>query len=214
MSEQRPSAPWFSLCLCLTLSVIPTSECKRLARSGAQSDGCQLERNWSLEQRLNRSQIIFTAVVEAYHPSRPNRHAFHHHRSVNVIQHGRDAEPMTGQAARHDAADLSLMVRVKKIIRGDRRLENRSVQVRGLRDPRLCHSQVRPGDTRIFLADVDGVDGPSDGRLRLKLNSSLIPVTLRNLQKIRASVQGSGSRSVRLSLPKTSLISLLAERWQ
>ena len=213
MSEQRPSAPWFALCLCLTLSVIPTSECKRLARSGAQSDACQLERNWSLEHRLNRSQIIFTAVVEAYHPSRTNRHAFQHHRSVNVIQHGRDAEPMTGQTARHDAAaDLSLTVRVKKIIRGDRRLENRSVQVRGLRDPRLCPSQVRPGDTRIFLADVDVVDG--DGRLRLKLNSSLLPVTLRNLQKIRASVQGSGSRSVRLSFRTASLILLLAERWR
>ncbi len=133
---------------------------------------CPLEK-WSLEERHNRSQVVFTAVIES-----------------------------------EETTD-SIDVRVKKVFKGlDRLWEGRLVRVEGLRNPALCPSRVRLRDTRIFLAshpDVNqtSVTSPPDesdplsdhhpevlAAIRLRLNSSLISVSLRHLQQLRAFSKG------------------------
>lgn len=137
------------------------------------NNDCPLEK-WSLEERHNRSQVVFTAVIES-----------------------------------EETTD-SIDVRVKKVFKGlDRLWEGRLVRVEGLKNPALCPSRVRLRDTRIFLAshpDVnqtssvttppDESDPLSDHHpevltgIRLRLNSSLISVSLRHLQQLRAFSKG------------------------
>jgi hypothetical protein len=107
--------------------------------------------------------------------------------------------------------NLAINVRIKKVVKGlDRMWEGRRVRVEGLRDPRICPSRVRLRDTRIFLAsyvnqpvsstihDDDETLAPvhhqppidSAAPIRLRLNSSLMSVSLRHLQQLRAFTKG------------------------
>lgn len=56
------------------------------------------------------------------------------------------------------------------------------VVVEGIGDPAICHSQAKTHDTRIFL-----VNKASNGQLRL--NSSLVRITLDNIEKAEAAVK-------------------------
>jgi coxsackievirus/adenovirus receptor len=58
----------------------------------------------------------------------------------------------------------------------------RVIMVDGSGDPHICHSNARKHDTRIFLANK-GVNG------ELKLNSSLVRLTLSNLEHAEAAVK-------------------------
>ncbi|KAK6177682.1 hypothetical protein SNE40_015735 [Patella caerulea] len=57
------------------------------------------------------------------------------------------------------------------------------VMIEGFGDPHICDSDVRKYDTKIFLLN-------SNGNGELKLNSSIVPVTLINLQHADAVVRG------------------------
>ncbi|EFX72772.1 hypothetical protein DAPPUDRAFT_254087 [Daphnia pulex] len=166
---------------------------------------CPLEK-WSLEERQNRSQVVFTAVIESCQTSESG--------SVDgetveddqelcqryLMQQSQD-QPIVGDP------NLAINVRIKKVVKGlDRMWEGRRVRVEGLRDPRICPSRVRLRDTRIFLAsyvnqpmsstihDDDETLAPvhhqppidSAAPIRLRLNSSLMSVSLRHLQQLRA----------------------------
>lgn len=153
---------------------------------------CPLEK-WSLEERHNRSQVVFTALIESCETNDL-------HDDQEVCQ-----RHLLQQA---DDANLVLNVRVKKVVKGlDRLWEGRLVRVEGLRDPRICPSRVRLRDTRIFLAsyvnqasaDEETVTTEADHHqhvdsaavVRLRLNSSLMAVSLRHLQQLRAFTKGS-----------------------
>ncbi|XP_046437323.1 agrin-like isoform X5 [Daphnia pulex] len=166
---------------------------------------CPLEK-WSLEERQNRSQVVFTAVIESCQTSESG--------SIDgetveddqelcqryLMQQSQD-QPIVGDP------NLAINVRIKKVVKGlDRMWEGRRVRVEGLRDPRICPSRVRLRDTRIFLAsyvnqpvsptilDDDETLAPvhhqppidSAAPIRLRLNSSLMSVSLRHLQQLRA----------------------------
>lgn len=170
---------------------------------------CPLEK-WSLEERQNRSQVVFTAVIESCQTSESG--------SVDgetveddqelcqryLMQQSQD-QPIVGDP------NLAINVRIKKVVKGlDRMWEGRRVRVEGLRDPRICPSRVRLRDTRIFLAsyvnqpvsstihDDDETLAPvhhqppidSAAPIRLRLNSSLMSVSLRHLQQLRAFTKG------------------------
>lgn len=164
--------------------------------AGSTDWACPLEK-WSLEERQNRSQVVFTAVIESCQTDSVD--------DQDVCQRNllETADPT-----------LALYVRIKKVVKGlDRPWEGRLVRVEGLRDPRICPTRVRLRDTRIFLASY--VNQPSTGEtvdpttinhnqqphqeidsatiIRLRLNSSLMAVSLRHLQQLRAFTKGSFS---------------------
>lgn len=172
------------------------------AASAAVVEGsCPLEK-WSLEERQNRSQVVFTGVIESCQTSD----------SID----GDDQELHCQRNLAHSSdPNLALNVRIKKVVKGlDRVWEGKLVPVEGLKDPRICPSRVRLRDTRIFLAshvnqpsgdeaaapDAAATDPPApydhqhvdpSGLIRLRLNSSLMAVSLRHLQQLRAFTKGS-----------------------
>lgn len=68
-------------------------------------------------------------------------------------------------------------VRVKQVIKGNAKLEGTKVIVEGFGSKKICESDGKVKDTRIFLVN-EGING------RLRLNSSLIKINLENLKKI------------------------------
>ncbi len=84
------------------------------------------------------------------------------------------------------------LVEVKRVFKGnniitdvprDHSYHRKMVTVEGLGDPKICHSNPRKYDTRIFLVNKNG-----HGDLRL--NSSLIRITLQNLAMTDSAVKG------------------------
>lgn len=68
-------------------------------------------------------------------------------------------------------------VRVKQVIKGNIKLEGSKVIVEGFGSKKICESDVKMKDSRIFLVN-EGTNG------RLRLNSSLIRINLDNLKKV------------------------------
>ncbi|GIX75524.1 ntA domain-containing protein [Caerostris extrusa] len=75
------------------------------------------------------------------------------------------------------------VVKVKRVVKGDSSFSDNTVIVEGFGDPNICHSDVRERDTRIFLVTL-----LDNGHLRL--NSSVVRVTVSNLDKAVAAVKG------------------------
>ncbi|XP_067139289.1 agrin-like isoform X1 [Centruroides vittatus] len=73
-------------------------------------------------------------------------------------------------------------VRVKRVLKGDSNLAENVVMIDGFGNPRLCYSDVRENDTRIFLVNR-GRNG------HLQLNSSLVRVSVHNLDRAMAAVR-------------------------
>jgi hypothetical protein len=74
-------------------------------------------------------------------------------------------------------------VMIKRVFRGQQSLENSRVTIGGFGTQGFCHSNVRKRDTWIFL-----LNQVSDGSF--KLNSTLLKVTLPNLDRINAIIKG------------------------
>lgn len=188
---------------------------------------CPLEK-WSLEERQNRSQVVFTAVIESCQKCDSTDPVDDAICQRNLLQPTETAD-----------LNLALMVRIKKVVKGlDRPWEGRLVRVEGLKDPRICPSRVRLRDTRIFLAsyvnqpstddlvdptrldhhqhDHQNIESATIAIIRLRLNSSLMAVSLRHLQQLRAFTKGSFSfiqtiySAVSVSVEKITLLSLVS----
>lgn len=64
------------------------------------------------------------------------------------------------------------------------------VMIGGFGNPRICDNQVSTGDTRIFfLNSAPEAEGP-EHKNELMLNSSLMRITLRNLEDVEHCVEG------------------------
>lgn len=81
-------------------------------------------------------------------------------------------------------------VEIKRVFKGGNVILNaphahhkKRVVVDGLGDPHICHSMARKHDSRIFLVNTNG-----HGELRL--NSSLVRITLNNLEQAESAVKG------------------------
>ena len=85
-------------------------------------------------------------------------------------------------------------VEVVRVFKGQTTLENEvspamtgnRIKIGGFGDPMICDNVVHTGDTRVMLLNKD-----ANGNL--KLNSSLIRITLGNLDRAEAAVSGSYS---------------------
>jgi len=63
------------------------------------------------------------------------------------------------------------------------------VLVSGIGDPTICNSEARKYDTRIFLVSTSRHAG-GGGPLMLRLNSSLVRISLNNIERTEAVVNG------------------------
>lgn len=60
----------------------------------------------------------------------------------------------------------------------------------GFGNPQICDNQVATGDTRIFFLNPSPLSMGVEHKNELKLNSSLMRITLRNLEDVEHCVQG------------------------
>ncbi|XP_059916749.1 agrin-like [Gadus macrocephalus] len=86
----------------------------------------------------------------------------------------------------------------KTVVNGDILLDGgNKVMIGGFGDPGICDNQVATGDTRIFFLNLAGLLPWPVHRNELLLNSSLMRITLRNLEDVEHCVEGrrtSGAR--------------------
>lgn len=83
-------------------------------------------------------------------------------------------------------------VQVVRVFKGETTLSNEvapamtgnKVKISGFGDPGICDNLAHQGDTRVMLLNRDPING------HLKLNSSLIRITLGNLDRAEAAVSG------------------------
>lgn len=60
----------------------------------------------------------------------------------------------------------------------------------GFGNPRICDNQVATGDTRIFFLNLAPESMGPEHKNELQLNSSLMRITLRNLEDVEHCVEG------------------------
>ena len=79
----------------------------------------------------------------------------------------------------------------KTVVNGDILLDGgNKVMIGGFGDPGICDNQVATGDTRIFFLNLAGLLPWPVHRNELLLNSSLMRITLRNLEDVEHCVEG------------------------
>lgn len=127
-------------------------ECRLYRRSHKHLGVCRKEFLKPLEKRQNAAALVFTGQVERVYKSHQHPH---HYRGI---------------------------VRVKRVIKGLKQFQGNRVVVEGFGSQKICVSDVKEKDTRIFLTNPI-----SHGRL--KLNSSLIRVNRKNMRKAMAAVK-------------------------
>lgn len=64
------------------------------------------------------------------------------------------------------------------------------VMIGGFGNPGICDNQVATGDTRIFFLNPSPHPVSSEHKSELMLNSSLMRITLRNLEDVEHCVEG------------------------
>lgn len=115
---------------------------------------CRKEFLRPLEKRQLSAALVFTGTVERVYKAHSHPH---HYRGI---------------------------VRVKRVIKGLKQFQGNRVVVEGFGSQKICVSDVKEQDTRIFLTNPI-----SHGRL--KLNSSLIRVNRKNVRKAVAAAKQS-----------------------
>ncbi|XP_078464054.1 agrin-like isoform X1 [Lampetra planeri] len=113
--------------------------------------------------------------------------------AANVVLTGTVEEILHRDPVLHTYAG---MVRVWRFLKGREILSpsalmdgGRKVMVGGFGEPSICDNQVSTGDTRIFLLNPSANELWPEHQELLQLNSSLIRISLRNLEKVELAVQ-------------------------
>lgn len=92
---------------------------------------------------------------------------------------------------------LFLKVRVWRYLKGKSSINRvilldggNKVTIGGFGNPRICDNQVATGDTRIFFLNLTPESVGPNHKNELMLNSSLMRITLRNLEEVEHCVEG------------------------
>lgn len=88
---------------------------------------------------------------------------------------------------------LWLKVRVWRYLKGKSSVNqdgSNKVMIGGFGNPGICDNQVTMGDTRIFFLNSAPESMGPEHRNELMLNSSLMRITLRNLEDVEHCVEG------------------------
>lgn len=102
-----------------------------------------------------------------------------------------------GRETSHRSFSLSFQVRVWRYLKGKDIVTHEilldggnKVVIGGFGDPLICDNQVSTGDTRIFFVNPAPQYMWPAHRNELMLNSSLMRITLRNLEEVEHCVEG------------------------
>ncbi|OCT72588.1 hypothetical protein XELAEV_18035569mg [Xenopus laevis] len=124
----------------------------------------------------------------------PERELEQREEEANVVLTGTVEEIMNVDPVHHT---YSCKVRVWRYLKGREIVTNdilldggNKVMVGGFGDPTICDNQVSTGDTRIFFVNPAPRSMWPSHRNELMLNSSLMRITLRNLEEVEMCVEG------------------------
>ncbi|GFY72818.1 ntA domain-containing protein [Trichonephila inaurata madagascariensis] len=120
------------------------------------TNGRPCQETKTLNEREEQADVVFTGTVEKIYRKSPERSFI---------------------------LDYNAVVFVKRVLKGDRKLQNNAVVVSGLGNRLICQSIVKERDTRIFLVT-------EMGNGFLQLNSSLLRISVPNLDLIDAVIKG------------------------
>ncbi|GFQ84019.1 ntA domain-containing protein [Trichonephila clavata] len=134
---------------------------------------CQpCEETKTLNEREEQADVVFTGTVEKIYRKSPDRSFI---------------------------LDYNAVVFVKRVLKGDRKLQNNAVVVSGLGNRLICQGIVKERDTRIFL--VTEMDNGF-----LQLNSSLLRISIPNLDLIDAVIKGESISNPKHLLSKQLIV--------
>lgn len=133
------------------------------------------------------STVVLFPCSHAVYAKTDKRECFDADKSLEVLESFAEVI-LTGtiDSIKPEVNDYSEVgrVKIKRVIKNPERLADRKwITVHGLNDPTVCDSVASVHDTKIFLLHQTAYGD-------FRLNSSLIPITLRNLDALEAAVQG------------------------
>ncbi|KAJ7400943.1 hypothetical protein BTVI_100560 [Pitangus sulphuratus] len=135
----------------------------------------------------------------------PERELERREEEANVVLTGTVEEIMNVDPVHHT---YSCKVRVWRYLKGKDIVTHEilldggnKVVIGGFGDPLICDNQVSTGDTRIFFVNPAPQYLWPAHRNELMLNSSLMRITLRNLEEVEHCVEGLGSSSILFASP-------------
>ncbi|KAG9482219.1 hypothetical protein GDO78_011100, partial [Eleutherodactylus coqui] len=127
----------------------------------------------------------------------PERELEKREEEANIVLTGTVEEILNVDPVHHT---YSCKIRVWRYLKGREIVTNEilldggnKVMVGGFGDPTICDNQVSTGDTRIFFVNPAPRYMWPLHRNELMLNSSLMRITLRNLEEVELCVEGSPS---------------------
>nr|XP_023685478.1 agrin-like isoform X3 [Paramormyrops kingsleyae] len=144
---------------------------------------------------LYRWAVVIVSLLYQHcsHGSCPENELEKREESANVVLTGTVEEIMNVDPVRNT---YSCKVRVwrymkgKSVVGGDIRLDGgNKVMIAGFGDPEICDNQISTGDTRIFFANLAPEHMWPAHKNELMLNSSLMRITLRNLEAVEQCVK-------------------------
>lgn len=108
-------------------------------------------------------------------------------------------------------SSLCLKVRVWRYLKGKTMVNGEvlldggnKVMIGGFGDPHICDNQVATGDTRIFFVNLAPEYMWPNHKNELMLNSSLMRITLRNLEEVEHCVEGKKKIIVKIHSPDSA----------
>uniref|UniRef100_A0A4W4G296 Agrin n=1 Tax=Electrophorus electricus TaxID=8005 RepID=A0A4W4G296_ELEEL len=146
---------------------------------------------------LGWALVVVALLAQCGHGSCPEKKLEEREEEANIVLTGTVEEIMNMDPVHNT---YSCKVRVwrylkgKPMVRGGLLLDGgNKVMIGGFGDPGICDNQVATGDTRIFFVNVAPEDMWPTHKNELMLSSSLMRITLRNLEQVELCVEGERS---------------------
>uniref|UniRef100_A0A8C7Y6W6 Agrin n=1 Tax=Oryzias sinensis TaxID=183150 RepID=A0A8C7Y6W6_9TELE len=142
---------------------------------------------------LLRAGLLVALLLQLCAASCPERELEDREEEANVVLTGTVDEIINVDPVHHT---YSCKVRVWRYLKGKSNVNRQilldggnKVMIGGFGNPRICDNQVSTGDTRIFFLNPAPESAAPEHKNELMLNSSLMRITLRNLEDVEHCVE-------------------------
>uniref|UniRef100_A0A8C2G6S1 Agrin n=1 Tax=Cyprinus carpio TaxID=7962 RepID=A0A8C2G6S1_CYPCA len=138
--------------------------------------------------------VVFVLLSPCCHGSCSEKELEKREEEANVVLTG-TVEEILNMDPVHNTYSCKVRVwrylKGKTMVNGEVLLDGgNKVMIGGFGDPHICDNQVATGDTRIFFVNLSPQYMWSSHKNELMLNSSLMRITLRNLEEVEHCVEG------------------------
>ncbi|KTG37686.1 hypothetical protein cypCar_00006261 [Cyprinus carpio] len=138
--------------------------------------------------------VVFVLLSPCCHGSCSEKELEKREEEANVVLTG-TVEEILNMDPVHNTYSCKVRVwrylKGKTMVNGEVLLDGgNKVMIGGFGDPHICDNQVSTGDTRIFFVNLSPQYMWSSHKNELMLNSSLMRITLRNLEEVEHCVEG------------------------